>query len=538
LSRTALTGVLIFAFCALIRIGLVDRHGLWADEFFSLAMATGHSLEHPAARADPALGDYVEAPRALPPAAYSRYLKHEVPPSGLGRVVRAVFLSDTNPPLYYLLLYGWTRVLGTGDASLRLFSVLWSLACFPLIWSIATRLGGRGAAVATCILFAVSPFSVFYSTEGRMYSLLLLCSVSTAWLTLRIWDRGPGAGRFALWVLAGVAGLLTHYFFLFFWIPVVFWLQLHPGSFPRRLSGAGAILTALLVLPWYIHLPELLSQWRVTRYWLYVRPDNYQPIKRVLSLPWMTFLFGGTRFLNWSYAGVFLLLAIAAVPKLMSSIFSPPHSLLWFWLLGPWLGMVIFDLVRGTYISAVPRYAFAAMPAACLLVGLALESLKYRLRTVLMALIVFLCLVGVSRSYCGYYHDQYPEVARLLARQVDESDLILVHSFPSCVAGLARYLEQEPAFKTGVGFASWVGELGLGRVPADVEALAAGRKRIILVKARDVGWDDRVPAEIWLDDNAKLVETKKFPRNNAIFLLYFTPLDSTTFFGSPTSTAR
>ena len=78
LTRTALTGLLIFAFCALIRIGLVERHGLWVDEFFSLAMATGHSLEHPADRADPALGDYVEAPRALPPAAYSRYLEHDI----------------------------------------------------------------------------------------------------------------------------------------------------------------------------------------------------------------------------------------------------------------------------------------------------------------------------------------------------------------------------------------------------------------------------------------------------------------------------
>jgi hypothetical protein len=60
LTRTALTWVFVFAFCVLLRIALVDRHGLWADEFFSLAMATGHSLEHPADRADPAFGDYMD----------------------------------------------------------------------------------------------------------------------------------------------------------------------------------------------------------------------------------------------------------------------------------------------------------------------------------------------------------------------------------------------------------------------------------------------------------------------------------------------
>ena len=36
--------VLLFGLAALVRITVADRHGLWADEFFSLAMATGHSL--------------------------------------------------------------------------------------------------------------------------------------------------------------------------------------------------------------------------------------------------------------------------------------------------------------------------------------------------------------------------------------------------------------------------------------------------------------------------------------------------------------
>lgn len=529
MSRTAFLGVLIFALCALIRIGLVDRHDLWADEFFSLAMATGHSLEHPADRADPALGDYVEAPEALPPAAYSRYLKHEVPPCGPERVVRAVFLSDANAPLYYLLLYGWTRVLGTGDASLRLFSVIWSLACFPLIWSIAKRLGGRDAAVATCILFAVSPFCVFYSKEGRMYSLFLLCSVSMAWLTLRMWDRGSGARRLALWVVVGVTGLLTHYFFIFLWLPVIFWLQLYPGKFPRRLSGAGAILTALLVLPWYIHIPEMLSQWRVTRGWPYVRPNGYHSIiTMVLRIPW-NFLspnvfFEGSRFWPGIYAGVLLFLAVAAVPKFIRSTFSPPHSLLWFWLLGPWLGLMVFDLVLGTYISIIPRYAIAAMPAFLLFAGLSLASLKYWVRAGLIALIVLSCLVGVSRFY-RYDFQQYSEAARLLASQVDQSDLIIVDSFPSCVVGLARYLEREHA---RVGFASWVRQLGRRRVPADLEALAAGRKRIILVRAQNL--NEPAPEQSWLDENAKLVEKKKF---RGLMLRYYTPLDSPTFFGSP-----
>ncbi len=522
MTRAALAGVLIFICCAVIRIALVARHGLWADELFSLAMATGHSLEHPADRANPALGDYAEAPRALPPAAYSRYLEHGESPGSPSRVVRAVLLSDTNPPLYYLLLSGWTRVLGTGDAALRLFSVLCSLACFPALWPLARRFGGEGAALSTCILFAVSPLCVFYSTEGRMYSLLVLGSVCTIWLTLELWDKGSSAERFFLWVVAGVVGLLTHYFFLFPWIAAVLWLQFHPGRFPRWLSGVGALLTVLLILPWYLHIPESLAQWRVTGHWLTIRPSGYHPIMKALSLPW-SFLsidgvWGGSRRWGLINAGVYALLAVVALRKLSWSIFSTPRSLLWLWLLSPCLGMVAFDLVRGTYVTAVPRYALAGMPAAFLLVGLALGSLGYRLRAVFVGLIVLLCLVGVRRLFVadGRSGQNYPEVAKLLSRQLDESDLILVHSIPSGVIGIARYLERGHASETGVGFASWVGQLGRRRVPEDIEALATGRRRILLITTHEVG--EPAPERSWLEENARLVEKKRIHGHHDLLL--------------------
>jgi len=46
----------IFILAAGVRVSLAGRHCLWVDELFSLAIATGHSLEHPAAAAKPELG--------------------------------------------------------------------------------------------------------------------------------------------------------------------------------------------------------------------------------------------------------------------------------------------------------------------------------------------------------------------------------------------------------------------------------------------------------------------------------------------------
>ena len=142
-------------------------------------------------------------------------------------------------------------------------------------------------------------------------------------------------------------------------------------------------------------------------------------------------------------------------------------------------------------------------------------------------LIVFFCSVGVSSYYLAdrRSYQNYPEVAKLLAHQVNESDLILVHSVPCGVAGVARYLEKAGASKTGVRFASWVGQLGQRRVPEDLEALAAGQRRIILVTTHTVG--DPTPEQSWLEENATLVETKQI---YGATLRYFTPRGSLRFF--------
>src|SRR5439155_12750516 len=172
----------VFILAALLRIGVAERSALWGDEVFSLAMATGHSLEHPAAVADPARGDFVEPDHPVPAEEFQRYLKHDEPPAGPARVIRAVLLSDTSPPFYYLLLYCWTLIFGTSDIVLRLFSIACSLACLPILAGIARRTGGPGAVLPVCILFAFSPLGIYYSTEGCMYSLLWLCVLATMWV--------------------------------------------------------------------------------------------------------------------------------------------------------------------------------------------------------------------------------------------------------------------------------------------------------------------------------------------------------------------
>ena len=217
--------------------------------------------------ADPALGDYVQSPEARTPEHFRRYAEQDPRPAGPGRVVRAVLLSDTSPPLYYLLLNLWIRVFGTGDAALRLFSVWWAVLSLPLLWLVGRHIGGDRTAWSACLLFACSPVAFSYSVEGRMYSLLWCLGLALAWSTIRLAD-GDRRWPAALWVLAGVAGLLTHYFFAFVWLACLAWLWIEAGPALRRRVAALAGATLLAVLPWYLQVPASLARWRVSGDWL------------------------------------------------------------------------------------------------------------------------------------------------------------------------------------------------------------------------------------------------------------------------------
>lgn len=489
--RTTWVAVLLFGICALLRIPLATWHGLWVDEAFSLAMATGHSLEHPAAAADVSQGDYVELPKPVPSSEYRRYLEHDSPPVSPSRVVRAVFQSDTSPPLYYLLLNGWTRLLGTSDPSLRMFSVLLALASFPLLWSLGRQVDGTRTAIAACLLFTFSPMAIYYSTEGRMYSLLWFTTLATMGLTIRMHRSGTDLQTLTLWVLAAAAGLMTHYFFAFVLAALGIWILIAPGRATRSRIVLGALVIGALVAPWYVYVPSTLANWRVTHYWLNMPPDGFSRVRDSLLLPWR-FLsvrrFGGIPIeldaLNAIVIALIIMIALLRRPRLRP--FTPERSLLWMCAIAAWAGLVFIDAWGETFVIRQPRYALAGFPAALLLLGSALAHLPVVLRRTLSATIIVIWLIGDTRIFLNPDRGSPTrDIAALINTEARADDAVIVSSIPSGVAAVARYMTvpsgREP------GFASWVGQLNQRRIPDDIVRLAAGRRRLVLVRFHEVG---------------------------------------------------
>jgi uncharacterized membrane protein len=438
----------LFVLAVVLRCALVEHQAIWGDEAFSLATATGHSLEQPAAQSNPARGDFVDQQRTLSVHELAQYAQPKPGPVDPSAVVRAVRLSDTSPPLYYLLLAYWTHLFGAGDGGLRLFSVACSLAAFPLIWAVARQFGGRTTQFLTLLLYAITPLSVYLSTEGRMYSLMWLMAAANLWVTVRL-SRGERNRPWlvAFWVLSSIAGLYTHYFFLYVWTPACAWLLLYPGRHRRSILLAAIAITLLAIAPWYVHLPADMKAWRVTSGWQQMVPKQYHTITALIRLPFRYISPSGAweirnrwEILSWI---TYFALIVTVWRHGGRALFSPRRLLVWAVAVSACVLLVASDFVRGTFAFNNERYVAAGIPAALVLVGIVLARLPRLARGVFVFLIVFLCMLGYRKMWVNEARQFHPvrELAGKLRDISNADDLVLIHSIPSAAINLARYLE-------------------------------------------------------------------------------------------------
>ena len=167
---------------------------------------------------------------------------------------------DGAPPLYYVLLHGWLRLFGASAIGARSLSGLLGIATLPLVWLAGRREAGPSGGRTALLLLASSPFAVYYSTEARMYSLVLFL-VTVGYLLLRRALEEPTVGRLLALPFVAAALALTHYWSLFLLVVIVTMLSFRAWRGPDRraaLRCAGAVAAgALLFLPW---LPTFLFQ--------------------------------------------------------------------------------------------------------------------------------------------------------------------------------------------------------------------------------------------------------------------------------------
>lgn len=122
--------------------------------------------------------------------------------------------QDVHVPLYALMLHVWMQIFGTDILMVRLLSFVFFIATLPVLYTFSKESGSRRVAYLTVALFTLSPFVMWYSNEARMYTLFTLVTSLNHLYFLRLIRSEGKCAKFGYFVSA-VAGLYTHYFFLF-----------------------------------------------------------------------------------------------------------------------------------------------------------------------------------------------------------------------------------------------------------------------------------------------------------------------------------
>jgi len=177
--------------------------------------------------------------------------------------------EDRLPPLYYLMLKGWTSLFGFSEASVRGLSVLFGLLLLPVVASIAKLLFNRPVALIAAALVALNPFLIWYAQEARMYAPALFFGTVAIWAFLRFCQTTqtpvpnfqfpiPNSQFIILFILATIAGLYSHLYVGFLLPALGLWLV---TGYPRHwrlwliFTLSGLVITLA-------YSPILLAIWR------------------------------------------------------------------------------------------------------------------------------------------------------------------------------------------------------------------------------------------------------------------------------------
>jgi len=124
--------------------------------------------------------------------------------------------ADVHPPLYYQLLFGWIRLLGTGERTVRALSGLFYLLSVLALYGLARDLYGSKAALLASAVYAASPLAILSAQFARMYSLLSLLAILSTWFFLQFTTRQQiSRPRLIAYVLINILGTFTHIAFFF-----------------------------------------------------------------------------------------------------------------------------------------------------------------------------------------------------------------------------------------------------------------------------------------------------------------------------------
>ncbi|MBI5653296.1 MAG: glycosyltransferase family 39 protein [Chloroflexi bacterium] len=132
--------------------------------------------------------------------------------------------EEPNPPGYYFLMLGWTKIFGASIIALRLPSVLFGIASILLVYKIGALENNLWAGILAAGMVALNGQQILWSQFSKMYALGCALGLLSTWLLLMM--ARPGAWQRVyqiLYIAITLAGLTSVVSFWFLLAAQIFW---------------------------------------------------------------------------------------------------------------------------------------------------------------------------------------------------------------------------------------------------------------------------------------------------------------------------
>jgi uncharacterized membrane protein len=162
-------------------------------------------------------------------------------------IVESIFMPDSMPPLFTLMLRGWIAIFDNWTTP-RWLSVVFSLGAVIATWAFTKRLVNDHVAILAAVFLAASPLQLFYAQLIRGYAMMTF--VAALCIGFGMMARKTNQKRYWwLYGITSVVGMFSHYYFIT--IPLSFLaLTISDWDFDRiRRFVVTSVMSGIASLP-------------------------------------------------------------------------------------------------------------------------------------------------------------------------------------------------------------------------------------------------------------------------------------------------
>ena len=303
-----------------------------------------------------------------------------------------------DPPLYFAILAGWTKIFGLSEFSLRFPSLLFSLACIPVIYLFGKELFNKSAGLYAAAIAALSPFYLWYAQEARCYSLMLFLALLSGYFQFLFIKRREN--KFLYWcVISSILGIYTHQYYIFFAIT-----QLVCCIILRGKKWSVKVLIVSLLVP-LSFIPQLRGFWPrmslIRRAW-WPPASNWKSLLITIENFNLGYNSHLLTYLIFSILSLILFISAVWLIKKEKSIRRAFLFCLILFIVPILLAFIFSKLVASTYLY---RGLIISTPYYYLILGLGISAFRKRaLKFIVMGFTCSLLIIGIY----GFFKDWMP----------------------------------------------------------------------------------------------------------------------------------